>query len=86
MADCNVSKSLVYKWRVDVRRANRGRTEIREEHVFSEIVVGEFEDTEAAATTVSHIELRAGSVELILPETFPIDDLIKIVLAVETRT
>ncbi|MCG7522760.1 hypothetical protein [Ruegeria sp. Ofav3-42] len=86
MADCNVSKSLVYKWRADVRRANLGRTEVREERVFSEIVVADFDDTDVATSTISHIELRAGSVELILPETFPIDDPIKIVLAVELRT
>jgi len=86
MTDCNVSKSLVYKWRADVRRANRGRTEVREERVFSEIVVAEINDRETATSTISQIELRAGSVELILPETFPIDDLIKIVLAVEHRT
>jgi len=59
---------------------------VREEHVFSEIVVADFDDTDAATSTISHIKLRAGSVELILPETFPIDDLIKIVIAMEFRT
>ncbi len=85
MADCNVSKSLVYKWRAEVRRACRGRTEIRKEHVFSEIVVTEADEPEAPALASSYIEFRTGSVELILPETFPIDDLIKVVLAVERR-
>jgi transposase-like protein len=36
---CNVSQSLVYKWRSDVRRAGTKRTSRREERLFSEIVI-----------------------------------------------
>jgi transposase-like protein len=43
MKTCNVSQSLVYKWRSDIRNTRQSRTAIRQERVFSEIVI---EDTE----------------------------------------
>ena len=41
MKACNVSQSLVYKWRGDVRRSERKRTEVRNERVFSEVIIEE---------------------------------------------
>lgn len=41
MKTCNVSQSLVYKWRGDVRQAELKKKVRQEKRVFSEIVVEE---------------------------------------------
>lgn len=86
MDDCNVSKSLVYKWRADVRRASPGCTVTPEHQVFSEVIVAEADAPAAPVLNSSHIELRTGSVELVLPVSFPTDDLIRVILAVGQKT
>ncbi len=39
MKRCNVSQSLVYKWRADLKRAAGSRISVREERLFSEVVI-----------------------------------------------
>ena len=41
MKKCNVSKSLVYKWRADVKASRVRSVAVREERLFSEILVEE---------------------------------------------
>ncbi|WP_341367584.1 hypothetical protein [Yoonia sp. BS5-3] len=83
----NASQSLVYKWRSDVRRAGTRRTSRRDERVFSEVVV---EDQEhpggvGADTDADQIYVHFRDVDLALPAAYPVDDLVKIILAVEAR-
>lgn len=87
MRTCNVSQSLVYKWRSDVRRAGTRRTSRREERVFSEVIV---EDQELPAgvgadTDADQIHVHFRNVDLALPAAYPVDDLVKIILAVEAH-
>ncbi|KJZ17299.1 hypothetical protein TW80_17080 [Loktanella sp. S4079] len=87
MKTCNVSQSLVYKWRSDVRRAGTRRTARREELVFSEVVVEEQEHSETAEidADTGQIHLRFKELNLALPTSYPVDNLVKIILAVEAR-
>lgn len=85
MKTCNVSQSLVYKWRSDVRRAGTRRTARREERLFSEVVVEEQEHPSGAASESDQIVVHFRDVDLALPAAYPVDDLVKIILAVEAR-
>ncbi len=83
MQTCNVSQSLVYKWRSDVRRAGTRKTSRREERVFSEIVIQDNTCPKPANPSGDQIILRFKDVDLALPAAYPVDDLIKVILAVE---
>jgi len=84
MTDCNISKSFVYKWRSDLKRDRGGTSTCRENHVFSEVIMTEIDEPDTTAPAPSKIELRTGKVQINLPANFPIADLIKVVLAVES--
>ncbi len=83
MRTCNVSQSLVYKWRSDVRRAETRRTSRREERVFSEVIVEEQQLPVALGIDTDQIHVRFREVDLAFPAAYPVDDLVKIILAVE---
>jgi transposase-like protein len=78
MKTCNVSQSLVYKWRGDVRRAARITTDVREERVFSEIVV---QEDPIEPDVPSEIVLRTNQLEITLPAYYPVSDLISVIQA-----
>ncbi|MBO9413676.1 MULTISPECIES: hypothetical protein [unclassified Ruegeria] len=78
MKTCNVSQSLVYKWRGDVRRAGRITTDVREERVFSEIVV---QEDPIEPDVPSEIVLRSDQLEITLPAYYPVSDLISVIQA-----
>jgi len=85
MKTCNVSQSLVYKWRADVKRAGGGRISVREERLFSEIVIEEPQDPAPTPSDRNQIVLRGREVEISLPSTYPVDDLISVILSLEGR-
>lgn len=82
---CNVSRSLIYKWRADVRRARSKRTITTEERVFSEVVVEE-DAAEPAVPSAENIMVRVRDIELTLPVAYPIEQLISLVQSIEART
>ena len=78
MKTCNVSQSLIYKWRSDVRRSKGCKTEFREERTFSEIVIQE-DPIEPLAS--SEIVLRRDKLEITLPASYPVSDLVSVIQA-----
>ncbi|WP_282076963.1 hypothetical protein [Epibacterium ulvae] len=78
MKTCNVSQSLVYKWRGDVRRAGRTKTKVREERLFSEVVIQE-DPIEPEVPT--EIVLRNDQLEISLPASYPVSDLVSVIQA-----
>lgn len=81
--DCNVSQSLVYKWRSDVGRAAQVQTPTSErEPFFSEIIL----DEPAGTKRAPEINLRGREIELALPSNYPIEDLIRVILVLEGRS
>jgi len=87
MAECNVSQSLVYKWRADVKRANCNFPETQTEPVFSELVV----ERDNAALEIdtpkySQIIVRSSNVDISIPAAYPVADLIKVIEAVGALT
>lgn len=83
---CNVSQSLVYKWRADVKRASGRQTIKREERMFSEVVFENTSQPDPIETDVSQITLRGQQTEISLPSGYPLDALVKIILALEGHT
>jgi len=83
MKTCNVSQSLVYKWRADVKASRIRTTTVTEDAFFSEVVVHEDEQTETFADPAANILLRGRKMEVSLPPTYPVADLVKIILAIE---
>ena len=86
MKECNVSQSLVYKWRADVKGSRIRTTTATENAFFSEVVVDEDQPTEPPADRVGDILLRGNGIEVTLPSTYPVDDLIKVIVSFESRT
>lgn len=83
MKTCNVSQSLVYKWRADVRRANGNQTTVHEEQLFSVVVVERAEPSRPAQNVGSQILLRGLNIEISLPPSYPVHDLVTVILALE---
>lgn len=83
MKTCNVSQSLVYKWRADVKASKIRVTTVAEDAFFSEVVVHEDVPTEAFADPATNILLRGSKMEVSLPPTYPVADLVKVILALE---
>lgn len=83
MKTCNVSQSLVYKWGADVRRASGRRTAVREERMFSEVVL---EENEPVHTNDRQILLRGREIEISLPAAYAVSDLVTVILALEGHT
>jgi len=87
MAECNVSQSLVYKWRADVKRANCNFPETQTESIFSELFVER--DNAALETGIpehSQITVRSKDLDISLPAAYPVADLIKVIQAVGALT
>ena len=79
MKKCRVSQSLIYKWRADVRRASSRKTEVREERMFSEVIIDASVPSHSEAEFSDQIILRSSNVEISLPVGYPVSDLIKVV-------
>ena len=86
MKECNVSQSLVYKWRADVKASRIRTTTVTEDAFFSEVVVDEDQPTSPSTDPVKDILLRGREIEVALPSTYPVSDLIKVILSLESRT
>ena len=84
METCNVSQSLVYKWRADVKASHIQTTTVTEDAFFSEIVFKEEKaKDDAGPVRQDQIQIRGRALSLSLPATYPIEDLVKVILAVE---
>ena len=86
MKTCNVSQSLVYKWRADVKRDDGGRPSDCKERMFSEIAIEAPQDLEPTPSGGNQIVLRGREVKISLPSTYPIDNLVTVILSLEGRT
>lgn len=87
MRECNVSQSLVYKWRADVKRAGVRATTLHEKRFFSEVLVEETATKDVCYEDEpdSLIHLSGREIEISLPGAYPVDDLVKVILAMEDR-
>jgi transposase-like protein len=83
MKQCNVSQSLVYKWRADVKAARIRNTTVTEDTFFSEVVVDEELPVASLSDPARGILLRGRAIEVTLPFTYPVKDLIKIIRSLE---
>lgn len=85
MKTCNVSQSLIYKWRADVKASCTTKTTVSEHRLFSEVIIAEETKTVDKSTAQDrlHLTTRAGTVDF--PATYPVDDLVKIILAVNAQ-
>ena len=87
MKTCNVSQSLVYKWRADVKASRIRTATVTEGALFTEVVV----DEERAASDTApmehdQIQISGGTFNVSLPATYPVEDLVKVILAIEGHT
>lgn len=78
MKTCKVSQSLVYKWRGDVRRAGRIKAKVQEERIFSEVIV---QENPTEPDSLSEIVLRSDKLEITLPASYPVSDLVSVIQA-----
>ena len=70
MKTCNVSQSLVYKWRADVKAARIRTTTVTEDEFFAEVVVGEERATgDAAPIQHNQIQISGRAYNVSLPAT-----------------
>lgn len=86
MNACKVTESLVYKWRAAVSVPDEDASKKIKRKTFSEIVV----DTSVAPqrsvnVTDQRICLRARQAEVDLPATYPVDDLVRILHAMNGK-
>lgn len=85
IATCNVSKSLVYKWRSDVAKSLKRYGDTANSPMFTEIVV----DKECAMPCTpencseDRIILQGRASQIVLPVDYSVTDLVKILLALE---
>jgi len=86
MRECNVSQSLVYKWRADVKASRIRTTTVTEDAFFSEIVIDEARPPEPKNDPVGEIILRGRVSEVVLPSTYPVANLIKVIMSLEGCT
>lgn len=84
MKTCKASRSLVYKWRADVKDSKI--RSVQNELVFSEVVI------EEEILPVGHdensgplIHLTGGKSSIFLPAAYPVEDLVRIILALESQ-
>lgn len=85
MNTCNVSQSLVYKWRADVKASRTTTQTVSEERLFSEIVIEEEAQPDDKTTDQDRIHRTTREGALDFPATYPVDDLVKIILAVNAQ-
>lgn len=85
--DCNVSQSLVYKWRSDVKKSAAVTRVSKKEAVFSEVVVEEQKGSvfEPVRDDIrNQIVLRGRNAEIELPNDYPAQDLAVLISALES--
>ena len=85
MNECSVSQSLVYKWRADVKASRIRTAAVTEDAFFSEVVVDEDQPACPLADPARGILLRGREIEVSLPSTYLVPDLIKVILSIESR-
>lgn len=83
MKKCNASQSLVYKWRADVKASKIRAGSVHNEQLFSQVVIENTSSTQPSP--ISEILLRGREIEIKLPSTYPVDDLVKVILSLEGR-
>lgn len=83
METCNVSQSLVYKWRADIAKHPAMADIATNTSAFSEILVEA--DNLETAKRAAPISLRGRASEIQLPAEYPVDDLIAIIMALESK-
>ena len=84
MKTCNVSQSLVYKWRADVKASRIRTTTVTEDTYFAEVIVEEERDTTDTTTAhQDHIQINGHALNMSLPVTYPVEDLVNIILAIK---
>ncbi len=86
MKECNVSQSLVYKWRADVKASRIRAAAVHEARFFSEIRIegdGPGDSSSHAPGNQIHLSRRASVISF--PATYPVDDLVELILALEAR-
>ena len=84
MKTCNVSQSLVYKWRADVKASRLRTTTVTEDAFFAEVVVDEERATgDAAMVDQDQIQISGHAFNVSLPATYPVENLVKVILAIE---
>jgi len=86
MEDCNVSQSLVYKWRSDVKSSRVRSVARSEERIFSEVVVNEAAQPNRDLETDNRILLTRRESTLSFPVDYPVNDLVKIALAMGSQS
>jgi len=86
MEDCNVSQSLVYKWRSDVKSSRVRSVARSEERIFSEVVVNEATQPNRDPETDNRILLTRRESTLSFPVDYPVNDLVTIALAMDSQS
>jgi len=85
MKTCNVSQSLIYKWRADVKASRNMKKTVSEERLFSEVVIAGEAGLADGSSGQDRIHLAIGKGTLDFPAAYPVDDLVKISLAVNAQ-
>lgn len=81
---CKASKSLVYKWRADVKDSKIRSVDVHQEQLFSEIRIDEENVPGSDEDEIDdRIRLTGRGCFLSLPKTYPVGDLIKIIQALK---
>ena len=84
MKTCNVSQSLVYKWRADVKASRIRTTTVTEDTIFTEVFVDEERATsDVASVHLDQIQISGRAFNVSLPAAYPVEDLVKVILAIE---
>ncbi len=84
MKECRVSKSLVYKWRTDVAQHRAVFGAHPEKPTFAEVVLDQAGEPLPEESAIKEpIRLRGDIVDLTLPAAYPVDDLAKLIRALE---
>ncbi|WP_152563375.1 hypothetical protein [Ruegeria halocynthiae] len=86
MKDCNVSQSLVYKWRSDVKSSRVRSVARNEERIFSEVLINEETQPNRDLETDNRILLTHRESTLSFPANYPVNDLVKIALAMDKQS
>jgi transposase-like protein len=82
--ECGVSTSLLYKWRRDVAQHRAVFGAHPENSTFDEIVLDQAgEALPDKSTRAEPIRLRGDVVDLTLPAAYPVEDLAKLIRALE---
>lgn len=83
---CKISDKTAYSWRKGPKQKNLAKRQKvkKPEPVFAEIKVQQDEPT--AQTEISHIIFKRAGCELLLPSTYPVDGLVGIIRAFESRS